>query len=71
MIASSTSLVCRPIAVSMHMSDGSLKRIGNVTITPMSGPDFSKALTPHQVEAAYNRWIEKALDIDPITRHTP
>lgn len=71
MMGSSTSLVCRPIAVSMRMSDGSLKTIGNGAVTPMSGPDFSQALTPQQVNAAYNRWLRKELDIDPATRHSP
>jgi hypothetical protein len=71
MMVSSTSLVCRPFAVSMHMSDGSLKTIGNVTSTAMASPDFSQALTPQQVNAAYNHWLQKALDIDPAVRNSP
>jgi hypothetical protein len=55
----------------MHMSDGSLKTIGNVTSTAMASPDFSQALTPQQVNAAYNHWLQKALDIDPAVRNSP
>jgi len=71
MMVATTTLVCQPFAVSMHMSDGSMKTIGNVTATAITGPDFSHALTPQQVNAAYNHWVEKALDIDPETRHAP
>jgi hypothetical protein len=71
MVHDSTSLVCRPIAVTMHMSNGSMKTIGNVKATALAGPDFSHALTPQQINAAYNHWVEKALDIDPETRHSP
>jgi hypothetical protein len=70
-MATAALLVCRPFAVSMHMNDGSLKVIGNVRVTAPSGPDFSHALTPQQVNAAYNSWLEKALDIDPAIRHSP
>jgi hypothetical protein len=70
MVATPTLLVCKPIAVSMHMSDGSMKTIGSVTAKPMSAPDFSQALTPQQATEAYNHWIEKALDIDP-SRSSP
>jgi hypothetical protein len=70
-MATSGLLVCRPFAVSMHMNDGTLKVIGNVRVAATSGPDFSHALTPQQVNAAYNSWLEKALDIDPETRHSP
>ncbi len=70
-MATSGLLVCRPFAVSMHMHDGTLKVIGNVRVAATSGPDFSHALTPQQVNAAYNSWLEKALDIDPETRHSP
>jgi hypothetical protein len=71
MIDGGTPLVCRPFAVSMHMNDGSLKTIGSVTAKPMSGPDFSHALTPQQLNDVYNRWVEKALNIDPATRNSP
>jgi hypothetical protein len=71
MVVSSTSLVCRPIAVAMHMSDGSMRVIGNVSSHAIPAPDFSRALTPQQVNAAYNQWLLKALDIDPATAHTP
>jgi hypothetical protein len=71
MMVDTTSLVCRPLAVAMRMSDGSMKTIGSVTSKAMPGPDFSHALTAQQVNAAYNRWVEKALDIDPETRHAP
>jgi hypothetical protein len=70
MVAASTSLVCRPFAVRVHMSDGTMKTIGSVTTKAMPGPDFSSALTPQQVNAAYLRWVEKALDIDPQTAHS-
>ena len=71
MLNSSTTLVCRPIAVAMHMSDGSMKVIGSVTTQAMPGPNFSEALTLRQINAAYNQWLLKALDIDPATQHTP
>jgi hypothetical protein len=68
MIDGGTLLVCRPFAVAMHMDNGSLKTIGSVTAKAMPGPDFSHALTPQQFNEAYNRWLEKALKIDPATR---
>ena len=71
MVESSTALVCKPIAVNMHMSDGSMKTIGNVSSRAMAAPDFSHALTPQQINEAYNHWVEKALDIDPETRNSP
>jgi len=71
MITSSTALVCRPFAVTVHADDGSLRTIGSVTAKPMLEPNFANALTPQQVSDVYNRWLERALDIDPQTRHTP
>jgi hypothetical protein len=71
MVVTSIALVCKPIAVSMHMSDGSMRTIGNVSSRAIAAPDFSGALTPQQINAAYNHWVEKALDIDPETKHTP
>jgi hypothetical protein len=71
MVHTSMALVCRPIAVSMHMSDGSMKTIGNVKAKALVAPDFSHAVSPAQVNAAYNHWVEMALDIDPETRHSP
>jgi hypothetical protein len=70
-MATSGLLVCRPFAASMHMSDGTLKVIGDVRVATPSGPDFSHALSPQQINAAYNSWLEKALDIDPAIRHSP
>ena len=57
--------------VSMRMNDGSMKMIGAVTSKALPGPDFSHALTPQQVNQAYNAWLERALDIDPAVRHSP
>lgn len=71
MVNNSMSLVCRPIAVELRMRDGSMKTIGNVTSRAVSAPNFSHALTPEQVNAAYNQWVERALGIDPATRHSP
>jgi len=70
-MATSALLVCRPFAVSMHMNDGSLKVIGNVRVAAAPAPDFSHAFTAQQINAAYNSWLEKALDIDPAVRHSP
>jgi hypothetical protein len=64
MVSTSMTLVCRPIAVSMRMSDGSMKIIGDVTAKPQSGPDFSKALTPQQMQEACEKWLETVFHID-------
>jgi hypothetical protein len=48
-----------------------MRVIGNVSSHAIPAPDFSRALTPQQVNAAYNQWLLKALDIDPATAHTP
>ena len=64
MVATSMTLVCRPIAVSMRMSDGSMKIIGNATAKPQSGPNFSKALTPQQMQEACEKWLETVFHID-------
>jgi hypothetical protein len=58
MVSNSATLVCRPIAVSMRMADGSMKIIGDVKAKPQPGPDFSKALTPGQVQEECTRWLE-------------
>jgi hypothetical protein len=69
MMASAQLLECKPIAMTEHMSDGSMKTIGNVKATP-SGPDFSGALTAQQANAAYNAWVNKTFHIDPAREHT-
>ncbi len=69
MIASATLLVCEPLAITLPMSDGSMKTIGSTTAKPRPGPDLTGALTPQQVQTAYNRWLLKTLDIDPIDEH--
>jgi hypothetical protein len=71
MVASATLLVCRPLAISMRMSDGSMKTIGSAAVKPQPGPDFSKALTAEQINEAYNRWVERTLHIDPAVAHSP
>ena len=71
MVATSTPLVCKPFAVSMHMSDGKMQTIGSVTAKPVAGPDLTNALTPAQFNAAYNKWIQVTFHIDPATEHTP
>jgi hypothetical protein len=71
MVNGATSLVCRPLAVRMHMSDGSMKTIGNVSSRAIPAPDFAHALTPQQINETYNRWLEKTLDIDPAVEHSP
>jgi hypothetical protein len=58
MVSNSTMLVCRPIAVSMRMPDGSTKIIGDVRAKPQPGPDFSKALTPGQIQEECAKWLE-------------
>ena len=68
--STSTSLICRPVAVAMHMSNGSMKVIGSVKARA-SSPDFSGALTPAQVNSAFNRWVQTTMHIDPATEHTP
>ncbi len=67
MTKSSTQLVCEPFAVSMHMSDGSMKTIGSATAKASAGPDFSGALTAQQANAAYNKWVMQTFSIN----HTP
>ena len=64
MVSSSTTLVCRPIAFAMRTSDGSLKVIGDTHVQPQSGPDFSKALTPQQMQEACEKWLETVFHID-------
>jgi hypothetical protein len=70
MMDSSTTLVCRPIAVAVRGGDGKLRTIGNVTAKPVPGPDLSQALTPQQVDTTYMRWLEKFLNIDPQVYHS-
>ena len=67
MTKSSTQLVCEPFAVSMRMSDGSMKTIGSTTAKASAGPDFSGALTAQQSNAAYNKWVMQTFHIE----HTP
>jgi hypothetical protein len=64
MVSSSTTLVCRPIAVAMRKGDGSLQIIGDVHAQPQPGPDFSKALTPEQVREVCEKWVESVFHID-------
>ncbi len=71
MVGSSTALVCKPFAVSMKMSDGKLKTIGSVRVKAASGPDLTGALTADQINAAYVKWLEARLSIDPATEHSP
>jgi hypothetical protein len=71
MMDSPTTLVCRPIAVAIRSGDGELRTIGNVTARPVPGPDFSRALTPQQVDSTYTQWLEKFLNIDPQVYHSP
>jgi|GEM_PF-6762893 len=71
MVAGATKLECRPFAVSMRMSDGSMKIIGNTTVKPQSGPDLSHALTAQQIQEACASWLYQVLKIEPATLHTP
>lgn len=64
MVSSSTTLVCRPIAIAMPKGDGSLQIIGDVHAQPQPGPDFSKALTPEQVREVCEKWVETVFHID-------
>jgi hypothetical protein len=70
MVTTSALLVCKPFALSMQMSDGAMKTIGNVTAKADSGPDFGSALTVQQAHTAYNLWVQKTFHIDPATAHT-
>jgi len=70
MVTSSVSLVCKPFAVAMRMSDGSMQTIGNVTAKALPGPDFSGVLTAQQANAAYNAWVRQTFHIDPAREHT-
>ena len=67
MTKTSTQLVCKPFAVRMHMSDGSMKTIGNTSVKAQPGPDLSRALTPQQSTDAYNKWVTQTFSID----HSP
>lgn len=64
MVSASTTLVCRPFAVSMSMGDGSMKIIGDVKAPPQPGPDFSKALTPLQIQQVCEKWLERVFYIN-------
>jgi hypothetical protein len=70
MMTSSVPLVCKPFALAVPMSDGSMQTIGNVTAKPQPGPDFSGALTVQQANAAYHAWVLKTFHIDPALEHT-
>ena len=70
MLDEPTLLACKPLAVSMRMDDGSVRTIGNVAAKPAAGPDFSHALTPGQINEAYERWYEHTLGIDPAIVHS-
>jgi len=71
MTNSAVVLECKPIAIAMHMSDGSMKTIGSTSVKAPSGPDFSNALTAAQANAAYNAWVQSTFKIDPARVHTP
>ena len=64
MMKTSTSLVCRPLAVEVRMQDGSMKTIGTVSVKANQGPDFSHALTPQQIDDAWASWMIKTFHID-------
>jgi hypothetical protein len=67
MAATNTALVCRPVELTLHMSGGNLRTIGQTTAKPanvVTGPDLSKALTPQQINDAYVRFIEQTFHID-------
>ncbi len=64
MVSSSTTLVCRPIAVAMQKGDGSLQIIGDIHAQPQPGPDFSKALTSEQMREVCEKWVEAVFHID-------
>lgn len=64
MIQDSVLLVCRPIAINMRMSDGSMKTIGSVSANPISGPNFSNPVSPARYQEAYNTWVERTFHID-------
>jgi hypothetical protein len=71
MMATSTTLVCESFALNLPMSDGTMKTIGSVTAKPMSGPDFTGALTVQQDNAAYTKWVQQTFRIDPARVHQP
>jgi len=71
MVGSSAKLECRPFAVSMRSSDGSMKTIGNMQTKPQQGPDLSHALTAQQIQDACASWLNRVLKIDPVTVQTP
>ena len=65
--ATSTALICRPITLTLHMSGGTMRTIGQVTAKSsnvLTGPDLSKALTPQQINDAYIKFIEQTFHID-------
>jgi len=70
MLDEPTLLACKPLAVSLRMPDGSMRTIGNVAAKPAAAPDFSHALTPGQIDEAYERWYERTLGIDPAIVHS-
>jgi|SRR5580658_486407 hypothetical protein len=63
MMSSSTTLVCRPVSLTLKMSSGTMRTIGRVGSKPW-GPDLSKALTPQQMNDAYVKFIEQTFHID-------
>jgi len=71
MASGAMKLECRPFAVNMRMSDGSMKTIGNTTVKPQPGPDLSHALTAQQIQEACVAWLYQVLKIEPATVHTP
>jgi hypothetical protein len=60
-----TALVCKPIAVAVHMSDGKTHMMGNAMVkTPASTPSVT-GLTTMQLNDAYAKFLQEEFSVPP------
>jgi hypothetical protein len=62
--ASETALKCKPVGLKLKMSTGTMETIGHVSVTSSSGPNYSGALTPAQINDAWVKYIEATFHVE-------
>jgi hypothetical protein len=61
--ASETALECKPVSLKLKMSTGTMETIGHVSATSPTGPNYSGALTPAQINDAWVKYIEQTFHV--------
>jgi hypothetical protein len=61
--ASETTLKCKPVSLALKMSTGTMHMIGHVTATSPTGPNYTGALTPAQLNDAWVKYIEETFHV--------